>query len=111
MSPKGVDGNMEEWQHRVQQDITDLRQKQADNDGKINKVVSDVQELKVSDMLQDEKISTLNTNLGEIKADTSFIRTRMDSDRDEQLRQYKNMTWKIVGAIVIAGVLAFFGLQ
>lgn len=111
MSPKGVDGSLEEWQHRVQQDISDLRQKQSENEGKLGKVIADVHKLEVSDQLQNKDIDSLQSQLSEIKADTGFIRTRMDSDRDEQLKQYKNMTWKIVGAIIIAGVLAFFGLQ
>ena len=102
---------MEEWQNRVQQDITEIKQRQSENEGRLSKVVSDVHKLEISDQLQDKEINTLKTHLGEIKADTGFIRERMDKDREEQLRQYKNTTWKVVGAILVAGALTFLGLN
>ena len=102
---------MEEWQNRVQQDITEIKQRQSENEGRLSKVVSDVHKLEISDQLQDKEINTLKTHLGEIKADTGFIRERMDKDREEQLRQYKNTTWKVVGAVLVAGALAFLGLN
>lgn len=110
MTPKGEE-EMEEFKNRVQQDISDIKSRQTENEGRLAKVITDVHKLEVSDQLQNKDIDSLQSQLGEIKSDTGFIRERMDKDREEQLKQYKNMTWKIVGAILVAGILAFFGLQ
>jgi len=103
--------DMEEWKEKVTQDINDIRQRQRENETSLNAIRSDVHKLQVSDQLQDKEINSLKETLGEIKDDTNFIRNRMDKDREEQLRQYKQTTWKIVVAIVTAGILAFLGLQ
>ena len=103
--------DMEGWKEKVTQDINDIRQRQRENETSLNAIRSDVHKLQVSDQLQDKEINSLKETLGEIKDDTNFIRNRMDKDREEQLRQYKQTTWKIVVAIVTAGILAFLGLQ
>lgn len=103
--------DMEVWKEKVTQDINDIRQRQRENETSLNAIRSDVHKLQVSDQLQDKEINSLKETLGEIKDDTNFIRNRMDKDREEQLRQYKQTTWKIVVAIVTAGILAFLGLQ
>ena len=103
--------DMEVWKEKVTQDINDIRQRQRENETSLNAIRSDVHKLQVSDQLQDKEINSLKETLGEIKDDTNFIRNRRDKDRDEQLRLYKQTTWKIVVAIVTAGILAFLGLQ
>lgn len=102
---------MEVWKERVVQDIADMKQRQRDNENTLSAIKSDVHKLQVSDQLQDKEINSLKETLTEIKDDTNFIRNRMDKDREEQLKQYKNTTRKIVVAIVTAGILAFLGLQ
>ena len=102
---------MEVWKEKVVQDINDIRQRQRENETTLTSLKSDVHKLQISDQLQDKEINSLKETLSEIKDDTNFIRNRMDKDREEQLKQYKSTTWKIVAAIVTAGILAFFGLQ
>lgn len=102
---------MEVWKEKVTQDINDIRQRQRENETSLNTVKSDVHKLQVTTQLQDKEINTLKEALKEIKNDTSFIRERMDKDREEQLKQYKNMTWKIVGAILIGCIGIAFGFN
>lgn len=103
--------DMEVWKEKVIQDINDIKQRQRENETALTSLKSDVHKLQITTQLQDKEISALKDTLKEIKDDTNFIRKRMDQDREEQLKQYKNMTWKIVAAIVTAGILAFLGLQ
>lgn len=102
---------MEIWKEKVVQDINDIKQRQRENETALTSLKSDVHKLQITTQLQDKEINALKDTLKEIKDDTNFIRKRMDQDREEQLKQYKNMTWKIVAAIVTAGILAFLGLQ
>ena len=102
---------MEVWKEKVVQDISDIKQRQRENENALTSLRSDVHKLQITTQLQDKEISALKDTLKEIKDDTNFIRKRMDKDREEQLKQYKNMTWKIVAAIITAGILTFFGLQ
>lgn len=102
---------MEVWKEKVVQDISDIKQRQRENETSLTSLKSDVHKLQITTQLQDKEINTLKDTLKEIKDDTNFIRKRMDKDREEQLKQYKNMTWKIVVAVITAGVLTFLGLQ
>lgn len=69
--------NMDVWRDRVTQDINDLKQKQSENEGKLNSAITDIHKLQVSDQLQDKEISSLRDALNEIKEDTSWIRRRI----------------------------------
>lgn len=102
---------MEVWKEKVVQDISDIKQRQRENENSLSTLQSDVHKLQITTQLQDKEINALKDTLKEIKDDTNFIRKRMDKDREEQLKQYKNMTWKIVVAVITAGVLTFLGLQ
>lgn len=102
---------MEVWKEKVVQDISDIKQRQRESETALTSLKSDVHKLQITTQLQDKEINTLKDTLKEIKDDTNFIRKRMDKDREEQLKQYKSMTWKIVAAIVTAVILTFFGLQ
>lgn len=102
---------MEVWKEKVVQDISDIKQRQRENENSLSTLQSDVHKLQITTQLQDKEINALKDTLKEIKDDTNFIRKRMDKDREEQLKQYKSMTWKIVAAIVTAVILTFFGLQ
>lgn len=102
---------MEVWKERVSQEIADIKQRQRDNENSLSTVKSDIHKLQVTVQLQDKEISSLKDTLTEIKDDTNFIRGRIDKDREEQLKQYKNLTWKIVGGIVLAVILVQLGLQ
>lgn len=102
---------MEVWKERVSQEIADIKQRQRDNENSLSTVKSDIHKLQVTVQLQDKEISSLKDTLTEIKDDTNFIRGRIDKDREEQLKQYKNLTWKIVGSVVLAIILIQLGLQ
>ena len=102
---------MEVWKEKVVQDISDIKQRQRENETALTSLKSDVHKLQITTQLQDKEINALKDTLKEIKDDTNFIRKRMDQDREEQLKQYKNMTWKIVTAIVIAGISIALGIQ
>ena len=83
---------MDVWQNKVQQDLTDLRQRQRENETKLNAVVGDIHKLQVSDQLQDKEIASLRETLTEIKEDTNWIRR------------------KITGAIITAVITATVGV-
>lgn len=102
---------MEVWKERVSHEIADIKQRQRDNENSLSMVKSDIHKLQVTVQLQDKEISSLKDTLTEIKDDTNFIRKRIDKDREEQLKQYKNLTWKIVGSVVLAIILLQLGLQ
>ena len=102
---------MEVWKERVSQEIADIKQRQRENENSLSTVKSDIHKLQVTVQLQDKEISSLKDTLTEIKDDTNFIRGRIDKDREEQLKQYKNLTWKIVGSVVLAIILLQLGLQ
>src|SRR5690606_28406825 len=102
---------MEVWKERVSQEIADIKQRQRDNENSLSTVKSDIHKLQVTVQLQDKEISSLKDTLTEIKDDTNFIRGRIDKDREEQLKQYKNLTWKIIGSVVLAIILIQLGLQ
>ena len=102
---------MEVWKEKVAQDISDIQQRQRENETALSSVKSDVHKLQVTGQLQDREINSLKDTLSEIKDDTNFIRRKLDKDKEEQLKQYKNMTWKIVGGVVLAVILVQLGLQ
>ena len=102
---------MEVWKERVSQEIADIKQRQRENENSLSTVKSDIHKLQITVQLQDKEISSLKDTLTEIKDDTNFIRRRIDKDREEQLKQYKNLTWKIVGGVVLAVILVQLGLQ
>lgn len=102
---------MEVWKEKVAQDISDIKQRQRENETALSSVKSDVHKLQVTVQLQDREINSLKDTLSEIKDDTNFIRRKLDKDKEEQLKQYKNMTWKIVGGVVLAVILVQLGLQ
>lgn len=83
--------NMDVWQNRVQQDITELKQRQRDNETKLSLMEKDIHKLQISDQLQDKEISSLKETLSEIKEDTNWIRR------------------KITGAIISAVITALIG--
>ena len=83
--------NMDVWQNRVQQDITELKQRQRDNESKLGLMEKDIHKLQISDQLQDKEISSLKETLSEIKEDTNWIRR------------------KITGAIISAVITALIG--
>lgn len=103
--------DMEVWKERVSQDISDIKQRQRENENALSIVKQDIHKLQVAVQLQEEKIIALKETLSEIKDDTNFIRGRIDKDREEQLKQYKSLTWKIVGGVVLAVILVQLGLQ
>ena len=90
MSPKGV-GGMEEWQQRVNQDISELKQGQAQASSERTKMRDDIRDLQYNDRMQAQEISTLKESLTEIKSDTSWIRR------------------KITGALITAIITAIVG--
>lgn len=110
MSTEGVT-EMEVWKERVSQEIADIKQRQRENEISLSTVKSEIHKLQITVQLQDKEISSLKDTLTEIKDDTNFIRRRIDKDREEQLKQYKNLTWKIVGSVVLAIILLQLGLQ
>ncbi len=79
---------MEEWQHRVQQDINDLKNNQSRFEQNHSKMKDDIRDLQMSDKLQNQEIKTLKEALFEIKEDTNWIRR------------------KITGAIITATITA-----
>lgn len=110
MSTEGVT-EMEVWKERVSQEIADIKQRQRENEISLSTVKSEIHKLQITVQLQDKEINSLKDTLTEIKDDTNFIRRRIDKDREEQLKQYKNLTWKIVGSVVLAIILIQLGLQ
>ena len=90
MSAKGV-GEMEEWQQRVNQDISELKQGQAQASSERTKMRDDIRDLQYNDRMQAQEISTLKESLSEIKSDTSWIRR------------------KITGALITAIITAIVG--
>lgn len=87
MSPRGV-GEMEEWQNRMQQDITDLKSNYSHLNQEQTKQRDDIRDLQMSRTLQAQEIKTLRDDISEIKEDTNWIRR------------------KITGAIITATITA-----
>lgn len=85
------DGNVQEWQNRVQQDITEIKGEQSRLSSDQQAMKDAIRDLQFSDKLQDQEIKTLKESLTEIKADTSWIRR------------------KITGAIITATITAVIG--
>lgn len=84
-------GDVQEWQNRVQQDITDIKGEQSRISSEQQTMKDAIRDLQFSDKLQDQEIKTLKESLSEIKADTSWIRR------------------KITGAIITATITAVVG--
>ena len=68
---------MEEWKERVNQDISELKRGQSELFGDKRRIEKDIQDLKISDMLQDKEITSLKEALNAIKDDTTWIRRRI----------------------------------
>lgn len=100
---------MDVWKEKVQQDINSLKIKQEQDRKAIDLNIKDIQELKMNDKLQDREISSLKEVLTEIKSDTRYIRDKMDSDRDDALKQHRSLWWKVLAAIIIAALAMYFG--
>ncbi|WP_188453806.1 hemolysin XhlA family protein [Virgibacillus oceani] len=82
--------SMDVWKEKVQQDINDLKQGQR-------QLKNDIDNLKLNDIKQDEKIISLQTTLTSIQDDTKWIR--------------RMITKAIVSAIItglIGGAIALF---
>lgn len=79
---------MEEWQNRMQQDITDLKSNYTHISKEQEKQKDDIRDLQMSRTLQAQQIQALKEDIGEIKEDTSWIRR------------------KITGAIITATITA-----
>lgn len=89
--PNGNTGGvseMDEWQNRVQQDITELKQDMSQVKANQTSFKADITKLEFSDQMQAQEISALKESLGEIKEDTNWIRR------------------KITGAIITATITA-----
>lgn len=86
-SPKGV-GEMEEWQQRVNQDISELKQGQAHASTERTKMRDDIRDLQYNDRIQEQEIKALKEDISSIKDDTNWIRR------------------KITGAIITATITA-----
>jgi hypothetical protein len=108
---EGTDESMELWRERVNQDITDMKNGYNRLDTNQLKIKDDIRDLQTSDKLQEMEIATLKATLVEIKGDTRYIREKMDGDKDAELDRHKNFWWKIVGALVIAALLFYFGIE
>ena len=79
---------MDVWRNRVQDDISELKNNQAQIRNEQINMKSDIADLRMNDRLQDQEIKTLKDALFEIKDDTNWIRR------------------KITGAIITAAVTA-----
>lgn len=90
MIPK-EEGEMQEWQNRVQQDISDIKNEQSRQAGEQQTMKDAIRDLQFSDKLQDQEIKTLKETLSEIKSDTQWIRR------------------KITGAIITTVITAIVG--
>lgn len=100
---------MEVWKEKIQQDINSLKIKQEHDRKAIDLNINEIQYLKMNDKLQDREISSLKEVLGEIKSDTRYIRSKLDSDRDDELSRHRNFWWKVLAAVVIAALAIYFG--
>lgn len=87
---------MEVWKERVSQDISDIKQRQRENENALSTVKSDIHKLQVTVQLQDKEISSLKETLSEIKEDTKWIRRRI--------------TGAIITAIVTATITGVIGI-
>lgn len=87
MSSRGV-GEMEEWQNRMQQDITDLKSNYSHLSKEQANQKDDIRDLQMSRTLQAQEINALKNDISEIKEDTNWIRR------------------KITGAIITATITA-----
>lgn len=90
MATEGLN-NVEVWKEKIQQDISELKNNQTHLKNDQDKMKTDIQDLKMSDKLQDNEISNLKATLTEIKDDTSWIRR------------------KITGALITAAITAVVG--
>lgn len=108
---EGTDESMELWRERVNQDITDIKNDYNRLETNQLKIKDDIRDLQTSDKLQEMEIATLKSTLAEIKGDTRYIREKMDGDKDAELNRHKNFWWKIAGALVIAALLFYFGIE
>lgn len=76
--------DMDIWRNSIQNDVNYLKTSDS-------KLRDDVAELKINDKMQDQKISSLDMTLSEIKEDTNWIRR------------------KITGALITAVITAVVG--
>ncbi|MEK3887240.1 hypothetical protein [Bacillus sp. FSL K6-3431] len=91
MGPKEEFADMDVWQNRIQQDISELKNNQTQIRSEQLTQRDAIRDLQFSDKMQDQEIKTLKESLTEIKDDTNWIRR------------------KITGAIITAGITAVVG--
>lgn len=82
---------MKEWQHRVDQDLSELKRGQSYLQSEQSKQRDDIRDLQMSRTLQAQEIKALQNDISEIKEDTNWIRR------------------KITGAIITATITAVIG--
>lgn len=68
---------MEVWKEHVMRDIQELKSDQKHIQSNQETMQKEIQELKVSDKLQDTKIRNIEATLTDIKSDTSWIRRKI----------------------------------
>lgn len=68
---------MDVWKERVQQDISELKNSHSHIKNEQDKIKNDVNQLQISDKLQDKEIDSLKETLSEIKEDTNWIRRKI----------------------------------
>lgn len=90
MSSKGEIG-VDDWKHRVQQDITDLKADYSHMSREQSRQKDDIRDLQMSSTIQAQEIKALKDDLSEIKDDTNWIRR------------------KITGAIITVTITAIIG--
>lgn len=83
--------NMDVWKEKVQQDINELKNAQANLKIEQDRVKQEIHKLEISDTIQNQEINTIKATLSEIKEDTSWIRR------------------KFTGAFITAAITALVG--
>ena len=91
MGQKEEFADMDVWQNRIQQDISELKNNQTQIRSEQATQRDAIRDLQFSDKMQDQEIKALKESLTEIKDDTNWIRR------------------KITGAIITAGITAIVG--
>jgi len=91
MGQKEAFADMDVWQNRIQQDISELKNNQTQIRSEQATQRDAIRDLQFSDKMQDQEIKALKESLTEIKDDTNWIRR------------------KITGAIITAGITAIVG--
>jgi len=69
--------DMEEWRSRTDQNISELKRGQSELFSDKRRIEKDIQDLQISDKLQDKEISGIKESINDIKDDTTWIRRRI----------------------------------